>query len=685
MTLSRLNKSSFLDAICIVIGVIMAYRSATELLFYDFRFWHVVLGIALAGGAVANVMMYHRQLRGYWLFLAGNVVVALVFIFVLEDVWHHHVWPHLAYAAVYLPFFGLLADPDPRDTVRDPPLHSRLLAWIVARGIRLLERYPALGRAIDAIGPLRRAINRLLIDRIAAAPLARPLPLGLWSSGNVAVPTADLGNGVPHETAASWPGMVERGFTGRHLPPAETFEVEGLPEPDAVMDLFERKGAMQESETSALFCFFAQWFTDSFLRTHPGDRRRSTSNHEIDLCQIYGLGEESTEALRDGRYLKSRRTDVGELPPLLALSDGTVDPDLARIAYDPIWATTYGEHDPPHGMAANLRDTLRDAIGCWPVTDERWKVHYAGGLERANSTIVYSAISTIFLREHNRLAREIGALHPDWPDSRVFETARNVNIVKLLKIIVEDYINHLASSPLKIFVEQGWADRRPWYRANRISLEFNLLYRWHSMVPSEFVLDGAVLPDQQFRFNNTHIERLGVEPIIDAAAKQRAGKLTLGNTPEFLMNAERNSLLFARKFRLRSFNAYRAHWRLRPYDSFEALTGGDGELAASLAKLYPDRNGIRGVDRVELTVGLFAESRTRRTILPPLMLSMVGSDAFSQALTNPLLAVNIFGSEVFSEWGLKQIEETSSFADVVARNTAEGTRPPRAAFTLPFG
>lgn len=684
MTLSRLNKSSFLDAICIVIGVIMAYRSATELLFYDFRFWHVVLGVALAGGAVANVMMYHRQLRGYWLFLAGNVVVALVFIFVLEDVWHHHVWPHLAYAAVYLPFFDLLADPDPRDAVRDPPLHSRLLTSIIARGIRLLERYPALGRMIDTIGPLRRAINRLLIDRIAMAPLARPLPLGLWSSGNAAVPTEHLENGVPQLTTASWPGMVERGFTGRHLPPAETFEVEGLPEPDAVMELFKRKGAMLESETSALFCFFAQWFTDSFLRTHPGDRRRNTSNHEIDLCQIYGLGEESTAALRAGRYLKSRHTQVGELPPLLAPSGGAVDPELARIAYDPVWATTYGEYDPPHGMAASLRDTLRDEIGCWTVTDQRWAVHYAGGLERANSTIVYSAISTIFLREHNRLAREIGTLHPDWPDSRVFETARNVNIVKLLKIIVEDYINHLASSPFKIFVEQGWADQRPWYRANRISLEFNLLYRWHAMVPSSFVLGGVALPNQEFRFNNMHIERQGVEPVIHAAATQRAGRLTLGNTPEFLMKAERNSLLFARKFRLRSFNAYRAHWQLRPYDSFEALTGGDSALATRLAELYPDRNGIRGVDRVEFSVGLFAESRTRRTILPPLLLSMVGSDAFSQALTNPLLAVNIFGAEVFSEWGLKQIEETSSFADVIARTTPEDRRP-SAAFTLPFG
>lgn len=49
--------------------------------------------------------------------------------------------------------------------------------------------------------------------------------------------------------------------------------------------------------SSLLFCFFAQWFTDSFLRTHPTDTRRITSNHQIDLCRIYGLDEPSTWAL----------------------------------------------------------------------------------------------------------------------------------------------------------------------------------------------------------------------------------------------------------------------------------------------------------------------------------------------------------------------------------------------------
>src|SRR5688572_26323038 len=46
------------------------------------------------------------------------------------------------------------------------------------------------------------------------------------------------------------------------------------------------------------------------------------------------------------------------------------------------------------------------------VPKPRWAKMYATGLERGNSSIGYVAISTIFLREHNRLCRELARRIP---------------------------------------------------------------------------------------------------------------------------------------------------------------------------------------------------------------------------------------------------------------------------------
>ncbi len=50
------------------------------------------------------------------------------------------------------------------------------------------------------------------------------------------------------------------------------------------------------------------------------------------------------------------------------------------------------------------------------------------------------------------------------------------------------------------------------------------------------------------------------------------------------------------------------------------------------------------------------------------MATMVAVDAFSQALTNPLLAPDNFKTETFSEAGMKEINSTTTLNDIVQRN-----------------
>jgi prostaglandin-endoperoxide synthase 2 len=50
---------------------------------------------------------------------------------------------------------------------------------------------------------------------------------------------------------------------------------------------------------------------------------------------------------------------------------------------------------------------------------------------------------------------------------------------------------------------------------------------------------------------------------------------------------------------------------------------------------------------------------------------MVGIDAFSQALTNPLLSPRLFGEQTFSPAGMEIIRTTKTLSDVLNRNVPE--------------
>src|SRR5262249_10780956 len=117
---------------------------------------------------------------------------------------------------------------------------------------------------------------------------------------------------------STWEGLTNTRWTSRHLPPKEQ---PTDPAPERVADeLFARNGPMIESEKSTLiFPYFAQWFTDGFLSADTFDRRRNHSNHQIDLCQLYGHQPETTCLVRemtDGR-MKSQLINGAEFPPFL--------------------------------------------------------------------------------------------------------------------------------------------------------------------------------------------------------------------------------------------------------------------------------------------------------------------------------------------------------------------------------
>ena len=71
-------------------------------------------------------------------------------------------------------------------------------------------------------------------------------------------------------------------------------------------------------------------------------------------------------------------------------------------------------------------------------------------------------------------------------------------------------------------------------------------------------------------------------------------------------------------------------------ESFAELTS-DPALRARLEALYDD-----DIDRLEWYVGIFAEEYPDYLMMGELLTTMVANDAFTQALTNPVLARSVF-------------------------------------------
>ena len=523
---------------------------------------------------------------------------------------------------------------------------------------RLLRRlgvtYPALPRGTTSLAPralerltavpqLRRYASRQFINFYAYATPPRPRAWSLDSD------------------YTTWTGLSDPRFTGRHLPPASAETIAKWPEEHDVAALFRRERETKSTDTSVWFMFFAQWFTDSFLRTSREDYRRNTSNQDIDLCQIYGLGPAQTRMLRamEGGRLKSQLIDGEEFPVLLFAER---EPG-APLAFKPEFE---GLHDE--------RFVIDTILG--GGADERGDWVFAVGLEHGNATIGNTLLNTLFLREHNRITGVLSGEHPDWDDDRLFETARNVMIVLLLKVVVEDYIRHIGPFDFALEAVPLIADQERWNRPNRIAVEFNLLYRWHALVPDAIGEGADGLAPGDFLNNNHLVISRGFDSLVTQCSSARSGKIGLLNTPAFLVDRsdperpslEERSVALMRKARLRSFNDYRESYGLNRLNSYGDLTSDPGVCERLKALYGPD------IDDLEWYPGIFAEEYPDYLMMGELLMTMVANDAFTQALTNPLLARSIFTEETFSPAGMQTITETTSLADIVRRNAADPDR-----------
>jgi len=474
---------------------------------------------------------------------------------------------------------------------------------------------------LQAVPPVRSFINKALTNSGILKFPTRPEPLSTM---------ADY---------TSWDSLIDRTFSARHLPPA-TKANPMAPAVEEFRDLFTRDEFVESPKSTVLFSYFAQWFTDGFLRmdrSSPPDLRKNESNHEIDLTNLYGLNRAVTMQLRslEGGLLKSQLINGEEFPPYLC-KNGAIKPEFS------------------------LLQVLRFDTQPVKVRDK----FFAMGSDTSNLQVGFVMHNVLFLREHNRIARLLQVDYPNWDDERLFSTARNVMIVLLMKIVVEDYINHITPFLFKLRLEPKSFPNERWYRQNWMATEFQLLYRWHSLVPPTYEIAGKSVKIWDTLFNTELVTKNGLGPMFEDASAQTAGQVGLNNTPPELWEVEALSIEQGRTVQLRSYNDYRELAGYPRVTEFNQITS-NIRTREELRRLYGN------VDNIEFYVGLFAEDPRTNSVLPGLIGRMVGLDAFSQVYTNPLLAARIYNEETFSPRGMDIINATKKLSDVVHRNVPE--------------
>ena len=531
-----------------------------------------------------------------------------------------------------------------RDTSKDG-LSNKLQAWA-------LGNFKWFWNIINTNETLQKRINKSLINAAIYRIPTRPYPFSLMG-----LETTIPGTNIPKkpDTYSSWDSLIDRSYTGRHLPPDPELNQEGnLPPVDDLAPLFSKKNGqtIYSDKSTLLFPYWVQWFTDGFLRTDIHNRLKNTSNHHIDLSPVYGLTRDATHKLRSfqGGKLKSQIIN-GEEYPLFYYDDpktGTVKPEFAGL-YEPLGSEK--RQSPEH--KAKL---------------------FAMGVERANVQIGYVILNVLCLREHNRICDQLAKVYPTWDDERLFQTARNILIVLVMKIVIDEYINHITPYHFNFITDPTVFTNEKWYRLNWMTLEFSLVYRWHSALPETLIHDGKEMPMVASLWNNQLLIDKGLGAVFEETCTQKATRIGLFNTPEFLIDStELPSVQLGRDAQLASYNDYRELCKFPRVTQFNQITS-DPDTQALLKKLYGH------VDNVEFYVGLYAEDVRKNSALPPLIGRLVGIDAFSQALTNPLLAENIFNEQTFSKIGLTIIENTNTLSELLNRNVPQTNKTYRVTF-----
>ncbi|KAI9553283.1 putative cyclooxygese [Daphnia sinensis] len=510
-------------------------------------------------------------------------------------------------------------------TCETPYLGRRLKNWLrpsLATMHQLYTGWPWLWKIVNNVPFLHRAAMRYVYMSRGAAIDSPPR----FNSGHDYITTESHFNTSYY--ARSLPPVPQ------HCPtPMGVAGHKELPDVNVLAErFFKRKEFIAEPHgTNILFAYYAQHFSHQFFRT---DRARGAAftkgNDGVDVSHIYGLDKGTQDALRSFSQgkMKVRMTDDGQqFPPLLRDAPGV------HMIY------------PPH-------------------TPQEERVALGHALFSMQPGLF--VMSTIWLREHNRICDILRAEHPSWDDERLYQTAKLIVLAENLKITIEEYVQHLSQYKIKLTYDPELLRDQPAFQfSNRIHVEFAHLYHWHPMAPDAITVDNSTYTLEQMSFSTKAVTKHGLASFVEAIATQPAGALSHSNHGAMLLDQFKDVVLQGRQLRLQSFNNYRMLFGMPKYTSFMELTGGDVDMSRQLQLLYGH------IDALEFYPGMLLE-KSEASVTPFTMVNIGGPYAVKGMMANPISSPQYWKPSTFGGEVGFNIVKTTTIRQLFCRNMEPG-------------
>jgi hypothetical protein len=307
---------------------------------------------------------------------------------------------------------------------------------------------------------------------------------------------------------------------------------------------------------------------------------------------------------------------------------------------------------------------------------------FLAGDVRANENIELSAVHTLFLREHNRIADQIHQLLPNLSDETVFQAARAIVIAEVQSITFNEFLPALLG-PNVIPAYQGYnssvnPDIATEFSTGGFRLGHSLLAPDVQFLNPDGSTEFPTLSLANSFFNPTVIVdatsgtptvNRGADPILKYLATDNAQEIDNKIVPElqnFLFGLPGQggfdlaslNIQRGRDHGLADYNTTRVAYGLPAVKKFSDITS-NTTVQAQLKQLYGNVNNI------DLWVGMLAEDHVPGGSVGPLVQQIVATQFEHLRDGDRLWFENLYSGAALSAL------ENTTLAQIIARNTVD--------------